>query len=156
MTRSKLALIKITSGKASRYIKPRWLVSDNISTEAFDLREGTPPETYVSHFMVEGKDDTDLFKSAYNIISTKITKCHVGTIALLDVPETLALVNDEEEPFIDFIEQGLPHCGLIYVTRSQEDIQEAKATLCFLARKKMRSARDIADNVATTEKLSEK
>lgn len=156
MTRGKMALRKITTGKASRYIKPRWLVSGNLSTEAFDLREGSPPETYVSHFMVSGNDDTELFKSAYNIISTKITKCHVGAIAILDVPETLAEINDDEEPFIDFIEQGLPHCGLIYVTKSQEDIQEAKATLCFLAQRKIRSAKDIADTLTVIKELSEK
>lgn len=153
MTSGKLACKNINNGNASRYIKPRWLVSGKLSTQAFDLREGPPPETYVSHFMAEGEVETELFKSAYREISQRINICDIGNIAFLDISETLSEVNDDAEPFIEFIEKGLPHCGLIYITTNQQQIQEAKATLCLLAQKKLIPAKAIADQIGATIKI---
>lgn len=132
----------INSGNASRYIRPAWFKNGTLSTVAFDLRVGPPPEGYVSHYMTTGIG-IECFSSAHKIISKKMG-AQTGSIALLDVSEVLAEVNDEAEPLIKFIEQGLPHCGLIYVTASQRQIQEAKATLCFLAQKNLMSTKDIA------------
>ena len=150
MSRGQLVCENINKGNASRYIRPAWFKGGKLSTEAFDLREGPPPESYVSHFMVAGIG-IECFTSAYNIISAKI-KCEQGSIAMLDIFEALAEVNDEDEPFIKFIEKGLPHCGLIYVTTSQSNIQEVKATLCFLAKKKLMATKDIARNSIEAKK----
>lgn len=153
MSVGELAFKSIKNGNASRYIKPRWLKMGELSTEAFDLREGTPPETYVSHFIAEGLSLSEIFKSAYLNISAKIEQCNKGSIAILDIHEALAEVNDEAKPLIDFIEKDLPHCGLVYVTISQQQIQEAKATLCLLAGKRLTSAKTIHDGIANTKQI---
>lgn len=142
MSGRNLIYININSGNASRYIRPAWFKNGTLSTIAFDLRMGPPPEGYVSHFMTTGIG-IECFSSAYKLISKKMA-AQVGSIALLDVSEVLTEINDESEPLIKFVEQGLPHCGLIYVTASQSKIQEAKATLCILAKKNMMSTTDIA------------
>lgn len=138
---------KISSGETSRYLKKRWLLPNGkISTEAFDLRKGPPPEDHVSHFMVIGDGDAKLFLAAYFIISKKITDCQkgIGGIALIDVSEALGEVNDDDEQLISFIEAGKrPHCGLIYTTSEQSKILEAKSTLSILA----------AERKATIEEL---
>lgn len=139
----------IAAGSASRYIKPRWVQGGKLSTEAFDLRDGTPPEAYVSHFLVNENSLEENFNSAHTIISKKITDCRKGGVAILEIFEVLAEVNDEAEPFIEFTEQGLPHCGLVYLTAQQEKIQEAKATLCLLAEKKLTSVKSIETSKAS-------
>jgi hypothetical protein len=138
----------LKNGNASRYIKPRWLRSGKLSTEAFDLRDGPPPETYVSHFLVDGKNNEEIMRSAYLHISSRISLCETGSIAILNIAEALSEVNDEIENIIDFLEKNLPHCGLIYKTANQPQIQEAKATLCFLASKKLASAQLISQKIA--------
>lgn len=132
MNSDELTCKKIDTGNASRYIKPRWVEDGKLSTEAFDLRDGSPPEPYVSHFLVDGSSIAEFFESARTIISTKITIPKNGWISIIDIVEALSEVNDDEH-LIEFIEKNLPHCGLVYTTKNQENIQEAKATLCFIA-----------------------
>jgi hypothetical protein len=153
MSSGELTCKSIDNGNASRYIKPRWLDTGTLSTEAFDLREGTPPETYVSHFLAEGQSLDEIFKSAYAAISTRIAKCNKGSIAILDITEALIEVNDEAEPFIKFVEKNLPHCGLVYITPNQQQIQEAKATLCLLAGKNLASAQIFQDQLDSLKKV---
>ncbi|MBS1169990.1 MAG: hypothetical protein H6R01_908 [Burkholderiaceae bacterium] len=153
MSGNNLRSVQINNGNASRYIKPKWINCGNLSTAAFDLRVGPPPESYVSHFMTEGVG-IQRFTFAYEIISKKIEKCHVGSIALLDVSEALAEVNDGDAPFIKFEEKGLPHCGLIYLTEDQAQIQEAKATLSIIAQRNMMPAADIATAFSGTKRIS--
>ena len=156
MTENELACKDIKAGNAARYIKPRWIDQINgvLSTEAFDLRDVDPPETYVSHFIAEGNSSLEIFHSAYSLISQRMQKCDKGSIAILDIREALMEVNDEVEPFIAFVEKGLSHCGLKYVTSKQEKIQEAKATLCFIAKKNMKAVNSINNlptNTVTTQ-----
>ncbi|WP_155637678.1 hypothetical protein [Burkholderia cepacia] len=141
----------ITSGNASRYLKPKWILDGNsISTEAFDLREGPPPETYVSHFLVASGSEDYVFTSAHEVISKKIANCHKGGIAILEIEEALEEVNDGDTPFIEFVDKGLPHCGLVYLTPDQEKIQEAKATLSFLAKNRMSWVKVILQSPTTS------
>lgn len=154
MNVQELACISIKDGNASRYIKPRWFKNGVLSTEAFDLREGPPPELYVSHFMATGEAENEVFKSAYDLISQRISTCYLGLITFLDVNEALIEVNDEAEPFIEFVDKKLPHCGLIYKTSKQEKIQEAKATLCVLAGKKITHAKSFASQVAANKQIN--
>jgi hypothetical protein len=146
MSSGRLISGMISSGNASRYIRPTWFNNGFLSTEAFDLRVGPPPESYVSHFMTKGIG-IECFASAYEIISGKIKKCHQGSIAVLNVSEALAEVNDDVDPFIKFVDKGLPHCGLIYVTKDQVQIQEAKATLRFLAQKNIMAGIEIVKSI---------
>ncbi len=143
----------IDDGHASRYIKPSWIRSGTLSTEAFDLRDGPPPETYVSHFLTEGNLPIERFKVAYDLISQRIKKCDVGSIAVLNISEALIEVNDVTEPFIEFVEKGLPHCGLVYRTTNQQHIQEAKATLCVLATKNLMHAKIIVAEIGATKEI---
>lgn len=92
MTGGELVSTKISNGNASRHIKPRWFVADKLSTEAFDLRDGDPPETYVSHTMADGECLDDQFRSAYIGISRR-RNCRNGSIAILKVTEALRRVS---------------------------------------------------------------
>lgn len=145
---------EISSGETSRYLKKRWLLANGqISTEAFDLRKGPPPEDHVSHFMVSGKGDIDLFFAAYLIISKKIADCKngVGGIALIDISEALGEVNDNEQ-IISFIEAGKrPHCGLIYTTGEQSKILEAKSTLSILAAERKTTVEELSRSMESQE-----
>lgn len=152
MSSGKLSFGSINDGNASRYIRPRWFSKGVLSTEAFDLRVGPPPESYVSHFMVAGIG-IECFTSAYEIISGKITKCQQGSIAVLNISEVLEEVNDDVDPFIKFVDKGLPHCGLIYVTKNQANIQEAKATLRVLAQRNIMAGNDIVKNIENYKKV---
>ncbi|WP_321919789.1 hypothetical protein [Paraburkholderia tropica] len=95
----------------------------------------------------------EIFDQAHLIISGKISDCKKGSIALLEIEEALAEVNDEIEPIIGFVEKGLPHCGLVYLTPRQEKIQEAKATLCFLAKNRLSSVKTIVETATKTAHL---
>ncbi len=137
----------MTAGSASRFIKPRWIINGCITTEAFDLRDGNPPETYVSFFLVErGSADKEL-RSGYKMLSEIIPECTKWSISIIEIEEALSEINDEDTPFICFKEKGIPHCGLIYLTNAQEKILEIKATLCVLAQKKVNSTRQISNSV---------
>ena len=122
----------ISEGRAARYVKPRWRDGKTLSTQAFDLREGDPPETYVSHYLVDNKGN-ESFKLAYNLISRRLKRCTTGSIAIIDIEEALNEINEEELDFIKFIDADLPHCGLVFVTNDEQKVLEAKTTLCFLA-----------------------
>lgn len=152
MTGSDLVSKKIGDGNASRYIKPRWINANNLSTEAFDLREN-PPEPYVSHFMADGEYLDERFHSAYERISKRMREFHKtnGSIAIIKIAEALDEVNDEDKPFIEFVEKGLPHCGLIYLTENQQQVLEAKATLCVLAKKQIRDLVAIRNQLVSLE-----
>ncbi len=147
MIDSKLDGKAITSGSASRFIKPGWIKDGRITTEAFDLREGNPPETYVSFFLVNCGSADEQMRSAFSILSKKITKHSKWSISIIEIEDALSEINDEEMPFICFKEKGVPHCGLFYLTNTQEKILEIKATLCLLAKKRLNSAYQLANSV---------
>ncbi len=122
----------ILNGIASRLAKSRWLMNDSVSSEAFDLRDGTPPETYVSFFMCQVTHLSQIEAKAVSEIGTRISIRKGNRIMLIDVAEALDEVNHEAE-IISFLPKGLPHCGLFYLTDDAESIVEAKATLSLLA-----------------------
>jgi len=136
---------KFVEGILSRYMKPSFVNNEYfIDTVGFDLRERTPPERYVSFYKVEKENDEENYISAISCL--KITPKNNGAIILLDVAESLIEVNDEDEDIIHFIEAGLPHCGMSYLTNDLTKIQEAKTTLSFLALNKRKYIRDIDTN----------
>lgn len=144
---SKDLINKIYEGIVSRYIKPSCVNVSEILNESFDLRDGNPPETFVSFFKINSDTDDNMFINANSCIT--MTKKLNGIITLLDIEMTLEEINDEEEDIICFREQGLPHCGLVYLVGSLTKIQEAKATLSFLAAKKFRTIKDINSSILT-------
>lgn len=131
----------ILDGILSRYIKPSCIKGDAISNEAFDLRNGKPPETFVSFFKIENNTDENMFINANYCI--KFEKKPAGAIILLDVANVLEEVNDEGEDIIKFFEEKLPHCGLIYLVKDTVKVQEAKTTLSYLAKKRFRLIQNI-------------
>lgn len=122
----------LASGNAARYIKPSWREGKTLLTQTFDLREGPPPERYVSHYLVDG-EGSKIFNTAYNLISRRLKKCNKGSIAIIDIAEALIEINDEAFDLIKFVDADLPHCGLVFVTTDEQKILEAKTTLCYLA-----------------------
>lgn len=132
---------KVSRGMASRYIKPSCIEHDKILNESFDLRDGNPPERFVSFFKIDLDTNEKMFIAANSCITMR--KKPNGAIALLDIKITLEEINDEDDDIICFKEQGLPHCGLIYLVRDLTKIQEAKATLSFLAAKNFSIIKDI-------------
>ncbi|MBO0142242.1 hypothetical protein JZX87_13830 [Agrobacterium sp. Ap1] len=137
---SEAIVVAISSGTASRYIKPAWLgEAGDIQPIAFDLRDCAPPETYVSFFLTQGNDEEEHFEVAFALIRRRI-RIKSGAVILMDIAECLEEVNDEDQPIISFRDQKLPHCGLFYHTPDLTKITEAKTTLCFLARERIRHA----------------
>lgn len=126
----------LLEGYLARRIKPSWLIGTGnffqITTEAFDLREGEPAEVYVSFFQVNGIQD---FLQAKQVISIRLPDFN-GAISIFDVKDTLNEINDSNEDIIKFAKiDNNGHCGLFFITDNQTLIQEAKATLSLLAKK---------------------
>lgn len=126
----------LLEGYLARRIKPSWIIGTGnffqISTEAFDLREGQPPETYVSFYQVNSLQD---FLQAKEIINFKLPNFN-GAISIFDIKDALEEVNDSEEDIIKFSKiDNNGHCGLFFITTNQSLIQEAKTTLSLLAKK---------------------
>lgn len=136
---------RINDGIVSRYIKPSLIKEGKILNEAFDLRDRTPPEEFVSFYRVEKKEINLMFISALGFIKMNISQN--GLITLLDVEEVLENINDEGDDIIAFSEQNLPHCGLEYLTDNLTKIQEAKTTLSYLAQQEYSFIKDIEEDV---------
>lgn len=122
-------------GKLTRYVKPSLLSELSILASAFDLRDGEPPEIYVSFFKVAATSKQAMLTEGFQIIATRMRSGlrKNGAILLLDIEECLQEVNDEDEDLIAFRPAGLPHCGLYYLTDDLSKRQEIKTTLAFLA-----------------------
>lgn len=146
MSKKDLEGAEIEAGCASRYIKPDWILGSNVLAVAFDLRDGKPPERHVSHFIVNGGTPLDKYRDAHRSISSRFKGNLNGGIALLEISQVLEEVNEDRKRLIAFREDGLPHCGLYYLTSDDEDRNEAKATLCLLARETLMVAREVGDN----------
>lgn len=146
MTNMDVAGRALLEGDASRYFKLDWIKDGRVAGEAFDLRQGEHPETYVSHFLVEGDGALAKYRSAYEIIhkrmrggtSGKLRPLN-GGISLLSIEQVLEEVNFDS-PLVQYRGEGLPHCGLYYLTENARDRNEAKATLCYMAGQNMMSA----------------
>jgi hypothetical protein len=144
----------ITEGIASRFLKSIWVRgADEVQACAFDLRE-SPPEEYVSFFMISGADDEACFSNAFDIIGKKLTIDN-GAVALLDIETCLLEVNDEDADIISFREKKLPHCGMYYHTDDLTKITEAKNTLRFLSRERIRWTSEKAEKLCLSQNESE-
>ena len=144
---------ELTSGYLARRLKPSWLSKNGnniiISTAAFDLRDGDPPELFVSFYLTGNCNPID-FSYAFELIKKGYRDSNVsGAICILNIEEALREVNDEQDPIIVFYELiASPHYGLLFTKNKEEKqelIQEAKTTLCFLARKRIQA---IKENIA--------
>lgn len=151
----------IVDGVASRYIKPScykkndpFQGADEIDVSAFDLRDRQPPELFVSFHLTAGVNDEARLVDAHAIISKKISNIRNGAIALLDVAECLEEVNDEPLELIAFRERNHPHCGLFYLSENLVKIQEAKTTMCYLARRRMSRVSEIAPNYVPSAQVA--
>lgn len=123
----------ITDGSASRFLREEWLINSGIDATAFDLRDITPPETYVSFFIVIGSD----MQSKFNNAKKKIPKNLIsqgGAIIILEIKQCLEEINDELNDLISFKKEKGAHCGLYYLTTDLQKIVEIKNILCFLAK----------------------
>ncbi|MEW9524036.1 hypothetical protein MRBLRH8O_001855 [Agrobacterium radiobacter] len=129
--------VLITAGLASRFLRPGWVRGGNeIQASAFDLRD-RPPEEYVSFFITNGEDDDSCFSKAIEVMRKKLS-IEDGAVALLEIDRCLDEVNDEENDIISFQEHKIPHCGMYYHTTDLTKVTEAKNTLRFIARERMR------------------
>ena len=143
----------LSDGCVARYIKPSHIVNGIINAAAFDLRDGPPPESYVSFFKVEGESVHSKFLCGYKIVGSRFRGGlkSSSAIALLEVKECLEQVNDEEQDLIEFKDQDLPHCGLYYLTNNLVKIQEIKTTLGFLAQDNLESISKIKSKMVQIE-----
>ena len=96
---------KIYYGMASRYVKPSFVESSTILNEAFDLRDRTPSEKFVSFNLLNKSDENSMFHESIHFL--KITPKENGAIIILDIKEALEEVNDEIENIIEFALQNL-------------------------------------------------
>ena len=144
-----LTSISMHSGNVSRYIKPSFIKDGKILNEAFDLRDRTPPEKFVSFYKIEKNEISLMFTSA--LVFIKMTISPNGLITILDIEEVLEFINDEDKDIIAFSEQSLPHCGLEYLTNNLTKILEAKTTLSYLAQQKYSFIKDIEKDITKLE-----
>lgn len=109
---NQLNLSSLVDGNVTRYIKPSLFSNNQILISAFDLRDGTPPETYVSFFKVNSLSQLEMLKEGCGYIKKRLRNISKnGCIFLLDISECLEEVNDEKKPLIEFKPENLPHCG---------------------------------------------
>lgn len=129
----------LTEGNASRFLRKKWITDEpRITPAAFDLRERTPPESYVSFFIVDGVSDEDRKLSAINVIGARLDlNQQDGAITILEISECLDKINGEDINLISFRDEALPHCGLYYLSKDAAAILEAKTILCLIAKKKL-------------------
>lgn len=128
---------RLTAGCSSRFIRSNWIVNGEISHKAFELRERTRPELYVSHMIAEGATDHELSRSGNKSLRDKDFDTGGGWIALLDIEEVLDSVNDEDDDLIEYFAHGLPHCGLYFLTKVPNKLIEVRNTLRFIARERL-------------------
>jgi len=133
---------KINKGIVSRYIKPSFIEDNKILNAAFDLRDRTPPEEFVSFYLLKNSDEDSMYKKAICLLPILPKKD--GAMILLDIKEALEEVNDETEDIINFVEKSLPHCGMIYLTNNLSKIQEAKTTLSYLVKNRFKLIKNIS------------
>ncbi len=149
MSQNLTDISRINDGIVSRYIKPSLMKEGKILNEAFDLRDRTPPEEFVSFYKVEKNEINLMFTYALSFI--KMTISPNGLITLFNVEEVLESINDEDDDIIAFSEQSLPHCGLEYLTNNLTKILEAKTTLSYLAQQKYSFIKDIEKDITKLE-----
>lgn len=137
MDRLVAAVSAISTGTTSRLIKKSWVNQGSVQAVAFDLRDRTPPELYVSFSMTSGKTDDEHLHCACCDLSAKLKGGLKGFIALLDVAVCLEEINDEESDIICFRDEILPHCGLYYLTKDLQKIQEVKTAISYLASERL-------------------
>ncbi|MCK9162668.1 MAG: hypothetical protein RBQ81_01390 [Arcobacteraceae bacterium] len=142
MSKNIVSVVKINEGIVSRYIKPSFVEDNKILNEAFDLRDRTPPEEFVSFYLVKNSDENSMYKEAIKLLP--ILPKASGVMILLDIKESLEEINDEVEEIINFVDKSLPHCGLVYLTNNRMKIQEAKTTLSYLAKNRFKLVKNIS------------
>lgn len=126
--------IKITFGTAARLSKPRWIVNGKISEAALHLRDGDPPEKFVSFNHSTSHDKEKIRDEATKILVEKNYEIRRNSrFFYFDINEALKEINYKQE-VISFEEKDMPHCGLVYTSSDSQEIQEAKSTLCLIAK----------------------
>lgn len=141
MSKTVVSIVKINEGIVSRYIKPSFIEDDKILNAAFDLRDRTPPEEFVSFYLLKNSDEDSMYKEAIELLPISPKKD--GAMILLDIKEALEEINDEVDEIINFVDKSLPHCGLAYLTKNLMKIQEAKTTLAYLTQNRFRFVKEI-------------
>lgn len=98
----------------------------------FDLKDGKPPETYVSFFSGIGTERSNRVCDAIHKAIGRYTPSASGNAAEMFVPKVLETVN-RRKLIIDFHAAGEPHYGMTYVSQELRDIVFAKTLLCSMA-----------------------
>ncbi len=142
MSKNLVSASKINKGNVSRYIKPSFIEDEKILNVAFDLRDRTPPEEFVSFYLLKNSDEDSMYKEAIELLPISPKKD--GAMILLDIKEALEEINDEVDEIINFVEKSLPHCGMIYLTNNLSKIQEAKTTLSYLVKNRFKLIKNIS------------
>lgn len=113
-----------------RHIKPSHIQNNEITDEAFQLREDRmPPEEYVSFFHSRLDSVEDKIRDVKNEFKKRnyTIKKNCGFIHL-NASKASEEVNIIKE-IIKFKEEGYPHYGMYYISDDEIDIIEAKSIL---------------------------
>lgn len=114
-----------------RYAKPTSITDGNISHSLFSLRDGTPPEQYLSLFHSSSHDITSQIQDACEYFSNLKFKLK-NKSGFIKIDMTLAeqtINKDSNEKKISFKDEGYPHIGLYYHTENIVDIARLYTTL---------------------------
>lgn len=102
----------------------------------FDLKDGVPPEKYVSFFSGSGVDTSNRVCDAIFQAIGRYTPAPSGNAAEMFVPKVLETVNRRKE-IVRFHQAGAPHYGMTYISQDNRDILFAKTVLCSIAESNM-------------------
>lgn len=111
-----------------RYIKPTHIYNEDVKDEAFQLRDWTPPEEYVSFYHSKSKlirdKINDVKKAMPSNFEAKKTSGYIHLNATKASEEINVVKN-----IIEFKERGYPHYGMFYLSNYDVDVIEAKTIL---------------------------
>lgn len=120
------------SGNSSLNYLFRFINPDLPQGTWFDLKDGKPPETYVSFFSGIGTERSNRVCDAIHKAIGRYTPSASGNAAEMFVPKVLETVN-RRKLIIGFHDAGEPHYGMKYVSQEMRDIVFAKTLLCSIA-----------------------
>lgn len=112
-----------------RYVGSSGYKDGVVLPSAFDLKNKTPPERYVS--LQEGNGNTigEKFISVVKVFQgTGWTLKRTGRLAVVDVSMAYTMVNVPNK-IIEFKDERRPHYGLYYLSEDESLVLEAKSLL---------------------------
>ncbi|ELA7191272.1 MULTISPECIES: hypothetical protein [unclassified Vibrio] len=119
-----------------RYVKPSHVSGDDVSDEAFQLRENrSPPEEYISFYYSEEKTQTERLRCVENRMCSSSNFAFKKTGGLLEINtiEAIETINQVRDLICFEHKKQKQKIGMHYLSKDPVDVLEARTTLAYLA-----------------------